>query len=194
MPLFGQFFENTCRILKRDHLSVYGISCVDDAEYLRHEVWGEGGMVEHLQSLRRQGRIDAIFCSTHGTADYVANLITSDVFDAIMLAYNPLGFHVLSYYPPPDKEYENLPETERRIFPLAAEHDVSLLIMKPFAGGLLCSSESFPPHKRFTSEAEELDPTDILRTILRHQGVASFAVVASTMQNSCVSSAKACPP
>ena len=63
-----------------------------------------------------------------------------------MLAYNPLGFHLLSYDTKGAKTFEDIPKTREQIFPLAVQHQVGLLIMKPLAGGLLCESKAFPPH------------------------------------------------
>ena len=62
-----------------------------------------------------------------------------------MIAYNILGYHLLSYPPPVDRPVESLPRNQLEIFPLCREHDVGVMIMKPLAGGLLCASKAFPP-------------------------------------------------
>jgi predicted aldo/keto reductase-like oxidoreductase len=69
------------------------------------------------------------------------------------------------------KPYEDIPKNREQIFPLAVQHQVGLLIMKPLAGGLLCESKAFPPYQRFSDETAKLTATDILRDILRHPGV-----------------------
>ena len=58
-------------------------------------------MVEFLLEKKREGRLGAIYGETHGTPEYIAKLVTSGVFDALLLAYNSLGFHALSYFPEP---------------------------------------------------------------------------------------------
>ncbi len=184
-----ELFANSCRIQGRDTLPLYGLSCIDDDELLlRNNVWGPGGLVERLVQMKRDGRIQATFCSTHAPPEYVQKLIESGAFDAIMLAYNPLGFHALSYDSRSEgKPYEVLPENARRIFPLAAERGVSLLVMKPFAGGMLTRGKAFPARRRFSNEQVELEPADILRTILLHPGVTAVvpgtAAVAEAVQN-----------
>lgn len=173
-------FQHTCRAYGKDRLELFGLSCIDDDDLiLKHDVWGKHGMVARLQQMRREGRIGATWCSTHGEPAYVERLIESGAFDAIMLAYNPLGFHALTYDAKQEgKEYEDVAENARRIFPLALARKVGLLIMKPLAGGLLVPSKAFPQRKRFSREAEPLTARDILRSILVMPGVT--AVVPGT--------------
>ncbi|HEX6810586.1 MAG TPA: aminotransferase class III-fold pyridoxal phosphate-dependent enzyme [Planctomycetota bacterium] len=169
-----ELFEHTCRLVGRERLEIYGIACIDDREFVGENVWERGGLVEFLTRKKAEGRIGALYCTTHAPPERIARLIECGVFDAIMLAYNPLGFHVLSYHAGSEgKQYENLEENRRRIFPLARQHGVSLLVMKPFAGGLLCPSKAFPQRHRFSSEKEPLAAGDILRAILRLPGVTS---------------------
>jgi predicted aldo/keto reductase-like oxidoreductase len=129
------------------------------------------GMIDFLIKQKREGRLGGVFCTTHGAPDYVRGLITCGYFDAVMLANNPLGFHLLSYNPQGFRTFEDIPKTREDIFPLAMQHHVALLIMKPLAGGLLCESKAFPLHQRFSHETVKLTATDILRDILRHPGV-----------------------
>jgi predicted aldo/keto reductase-like oxidoreductase len=178
MAHFEYLFDSTCRKFHKTRLEMFGIACIEDREVLGEPVWGAGGMIDFLVRKKREGRLGGIFCTTHGAPDYVRRLITSGYFDAVMLAYNPLGFHLLSYDPKRFKPYEDMPKTREQIFPLAVEHRVGLLIMKPLAGGLLCASKAFPPHQRFSKEAVKLTATEILGDILRHPGVC--AVVPGT--------------
>ena len=129
-------------------------------------------MVEFLARKKREGRIGAVYCSTHGTPDYIADLITSGCFDAVMLAYNPLGFHVLSGYAASEgKLQEDLPANRERLFRLASAHGVSVLVMKPLAGGLLGKSKAFPPRHVLAPEREEITAQEVLRYILQQEGV-----------------------
>jgi hypothetical protein len=138
---FEWLFESACRKFKKHRLEMFGIACIDDREYLGEPVWGPGGMVEFLQNKKKPGRLGATFCTTHGPPEYIARLVTSECFDAIMLSYYSLGSHLLSYHPDPSRPYEDIPRNRTEIFSLAARHDVGLMIMTPLAGGLLCEQE-----------------------------------------------------
>jgi predicted aldo/keto reductase-like oxidoreductase len=175
---FEWLFEMACLRAGKRRLDVFGIACVEDRESLGENVWGEGGMVEFLLEKKREGRLRAIFAESHGTPDYIARLIRSGVFDAVLLAYNSLGFHALSYYPKPPATFEDIGRNKLDIFPLARAHNVSLLLMKSLGGGLLCSGKAFPPHARFSSEREPLSAGAVLRYLLRDEDVT--AVVPGT--------------
>jgi predicted aldo/keto reductase-like oxidoreductase len=171
MAHFEYLFESACRKFHKMRLEMFGIACIEDRESLGEKVWGAGGMIDFLVRKKNEGRLGGIFCTTHGSPDYVRRLITCGYFDAIMLAYNPLGFHLLSYDPKGFKPFEDIPKSREHIFPLAVQHQVGLLIMKPLAGGLLCESKAFPSLQRFSNETVKLTATDILREILRQPGV-----------------------
>jgi predicted aldo/keto reductase-like oxidoreductase len=170
---FEWLFESACRTFGTRRLPMFGIACIDDREYLGEPVWGPGGMVEFLQRKQEEGRLGGIYCTTHGTPEYIARLITSGAFDAIMLAYNALGFHLLSYHPSEPRMVEDIPRNKVEVFPLAAYHDVGLMVMKPLAGGLLVEGKSFPPRARLAApNAGRPTAGEILRDILRHPEVA----------------------
>jgi predicted aldo/keto reductase-like oxidoreductase len=179
---FEWLFESACRKLGTRRLPMFGIACVDDREHLGENVWGPGGMIEFLERKKTQGRLGSTFCTTHGTPEYIARLVTSGCFDAIMLSYNALGFHLLSYHPDPSRPYEDIARNRSEIFPLAARHDVGLLVMKPLAGGLLCESRSFPPRAVFSGTARTLTATEVLRDILRHPEVTSVVPGTSAVE------------
>ena len=179
---FEWLFESACRKFKKQRLEMFGIACIDDREYLGEPVWGPGGMIEFLQKKKEEGRLGATFCTTHGAPEYVARLVTSGCFDAIMLSYNSLGFHLLSYHPEPSRQYEDIARNKTQIFPLAARHDVGLMIMKPLAGGLLCESKSFPPRAAFSSTPLKLSAAEVLRDILRHPEVSCVVPGTSSVE------------
>jgi predicted aldo/keto reductase-like oxidoreductase len=163
---FEWLFETACRRYRTKRLDVFGIACVEDREYLNENVWGKDGIVEFLLEKKREGRLGAIYGETHGPPEYIAKLVTSGVFDALLLAYNTLGFHTLSYFPEPPVTFESIPRNKTEIFPLARRHRVALMIMKPLAGGLLTPGKAFPPHTRFSSESETQKAGEILRALL----------------------------
>ena len=166
---FERLFEETCRKLGKERLELFGIACVDDREALGENLWGAGGMVDFLLRKKADGRLQGLFCTTHGSPAYLRKLIQADVFDALMVAYNPLGFHLLSYHPSNGREWEDLPATRDEIFPLARQHDLGLMIMKPLAGGLLCRGQAFPPRAGIVPQAARAG--DVLRSILALEGV-----------------------
>jgi predicted aldo/keto reductase-like oxidoreductase len=169
---FERLFETTCERLASDRLDLYGIACIDDRECHRENVWGRHGMIEFLLKMKARGRLGGIFSTTHGSPEYIRRLVTSGVFDAVMIAYNILGYHLLTYPPPPDRPVESLPSNHQEIFPLCQEHDVGIMIMKPLGGGLLCTSKAFPPRHNWHSTLGTTTAGDILRSILVHPEVA----------------------
>lgn len=163
---FEALFEATCERLGTERLELYGIACIDDREVHKENVWGNKGMVEFLLKKKEEGRLGGIFCTTHGAPEFVKQLVTCGVFDAIMVAYNILGYHLLTCNPSPDRHYECLPRNKQEIFPLCREHDVGLMIMKPLAGGLLCENNAFPSRRNGKSAPEHMRAADVLRSIL----------------------------
>jgi predicted aldo/keto reductase-like oxidoreductase len=190
MDLFEYFFESACARFGKRRLELFGIACVEDREALGENVWGAGGMVEFLLRKRKEGRLGGIFCTTHGSPEYVRGLIKTNVFDALMIAYNVLGFHLLSFSPArehrdedgptasrsarPDgsealrqrTSFESISRNRAEVFPLAREHDIGLMIMKPLAGGLLCAGKAFPPRAQFTPAPAQISAREALRSIL----------------------------
>jgi glutamate-1-semialdehyde aminotransferase/predicted aldo/keto reductase-like oxidoreductase len=167
---FEYLFESTCAQLGKKRLELFGIACVDDRETLGENVWGAGGMVEFLRRKKDQGRLGGTFCTTHGTPEYIRKLIESGAFDAIMMAYNPLGFHLLSWGSPERRPPEDLARNKDELFPLARQHDVGLMIMKPLAGGLLCRGKAFPPRADLSGTVPA-KARDVLRQILANPEV-----------------------
>src|SRR5262245_51915900 len=166
---FEHLFESTCRRFRTDRLALFGIACVDDREAYRENVWGGSGMVEFLLKKKEQGRLGGIFCTTHGSPEYIAKLVKSGVFDAVMVAYNELGFHLLSYSPPAGRHFESLPRNKLEVFPLCRELDVGVMVMKPLAGGLLCRGQAFP--RRYEDDKPRPRASDVLRSILENPEV-----------------------
>ena len=165
MAHFEWLFEDTCRKLGKRRLELFGIACLEDREFYGENVWGARGMVEFLRRKKSEGRLGATFCTTHGTPEDIARLITCGHFDAVMLAYNVLGFHLLSYYPEPPIQRENLLRNGFELFPSAARYGVGLMVMKPLGGGLLCRGQAFPARPGSESPPD-VRAADLLRAIL----------------------------
>ncbi|MGA2937572.1 MAG: aldo/keto reductase [Syntrophobacteraceae bacterium] len=161
-------FETACKKFNKERLELFGIACVDDRELVGENVWGPGGHIEFLQQKKREGRVKGIFCTTHGSPSYIRRLVESDAFDAIMMAYNPLGFHLLSYNQSL-REKDSLMEFvpgNADVIPSAARRDIGLMLMKPLAGGLLCEGKAFPPLGSLAPGVAPLRAAEILRFIL----------------------------
>lgn len=167
------FFGHAEATFGRPHLDLYGVNCIDEIERSGEDVWGPDGLVAALRRKKAEGRLRALFCSTHGSADYASRLIESGVFDAVMVAYNPIEFHLLSYFAARDgRTFEKLAEYREKVFPLAERCGVSLLVMKALGGGILTRGRAFPPHAWFGGQ-DALQAEDLLRFALSLPGVAA---------------------
>lgn len=167
---FTFLFEQTCRLLGRERLELFGIACVEDRVQLGENVWGRGGMVDLLLSWKREGRLGGLFCTTHGGPELVARLIGSGVFDAVMLPFNPLGFHLLSCRPDPQRTAEDMARVRDEILPMAGRLGVGILAMKPLAGGLLARGRAFPA-RADPAPGPRPAAGDVLRAILQQPQV-----------------------
>jgi predicted aldo/keto reductase-like oxidoreductase len=187
---FAWLFGEACRRQRSTRLPMYGIACIDDRELLGENVWGPGGQVEFLLERKREGRLGGVFCTTHGAPEYVARLIVSGAFDAIMLAYNPLGFHLLSYNPSGERPVEDLARNRAEIFDLAARHRVALLVMKPLAGGLLADGRAFPARGPFMDVARP-KAGEVLRSILAEHPAVTCVVPGTSSPDEAEENARA---
>jgi predicted aldo/keto reductase-like oxidoreductase len=136
---FEMLFERLCQSLDSPQLDIFGISCIDDRERFEENVWGKGGMIEFLQKKKSAGRLNAIFCTTHGSPEYIKEILKKDVFDVIMIPYNLMGFHLLSSPPSNNNNHEDLIRNGTEILTLAEKNGIGLMIMKALAGGLMCN-------------------------------------------------------
>jgi predicted aldo/keto reductase-like oxidoreductase len=188
---FERFFEDTCAKLSKERLELFGIACIEEREWLGENVWGTGGMVEFLLRKKEEGRLGGLFCTTHRPPEGIRKLIEAGVFDALMIAYNVLGFHLMSECSPPlgddpaadpcdltslrrrrEEGFADLPRNKAEVFPVARQHDVGLMIMKPLAGGLLCDAKAFPLRAPLHPQIARVTAAEALRLILRSREVA----------------------
>ncbi|MFL6797473.1 MAG: aldo/keto reductase [Xanthobacteraceae bacterium] len=148
-------------------LDLFGIACPEDRDILGEDAWGPDGMVAFLAAKKREGKLVNTFCTCHGSPKYIRGLIESGAFDAVMLAYNPLGYHMLSWNPPDARGRECVSEN-KQLFAIAAEHDVGIMLMEVLGGGLLCRGKAFPSRTPHLDDTAPL-PTagDILRYLLQ---------------------------
>lgn len=101
-----------------DLWQLHSVSSRGDWEKVR----GAGGAVEAGQRALEQGKIRHFGITIHRELSVMREAIESGLFETIMLAYSPL-----------DQE-----AVEAEILPLARNHGVGVIVMKPLSGGQLC--------------------------------------------------------
>jgi len=143
--------ETSLKNLQTDYLDLYQSHWVCDESVL-DEVLAPGGALEAMQKAKEQGKVRHYGITMHRDHKAIRRAIESDLFETIMLAYNPLDEEGVG----PD------------LIPLAAEHDMGVIIMKPLSGGILVS----PPG---TAKRDGLDPVvgGTLRAIAAHPQITS---------------------
>ncbi len=86
-----------------------------------HRVMGPGGAAEAGHQALRDGKIRHFGITTHRERSVMRDALASGVFETIMVAYSPL-----------DQE-----GVAAEILPLARQHDLGVIVMKPLSGGQL---------------------------------------------------------
>jgi len=143
--------ETSLKNLQTDCLDLYQSHWVCSEEVL-DQVLAPGGALEAMQKAKEQGKVRHYGITMHRDHKAIRRAIESDLFGTIMLAYNPL-----------DEEGVG-PE----LIPLAAEHDMGIIIMKPLSGGALVSPPGAP-------KKDGLDPViaGTLQAIAAHPQITS---------------------
>jgi len=119
------FKKGFCESLERigtDYLDIMFTHDVSTADCWRRV--RENGIVDYLYELKAAGRIRHTGCSTHDLK-IGGEIIKSGLFEVVMLAYNAAD-----------------PEIETTLIPLAKEHGLGIVIMKPLGGGVLTEKRS----------------------------------------------------
>ena len=119
--------ETSLANLQTDFIDVYQLHSVSTPEAWE-EAMGAGGALEAAQQARSEGLVRHIGITIHRALGVMRQAIECGEFETIMVAYSPL-----------DQE-----GVETEILPLAAEHDMGVITMKPLSGGALC----LPPEER----------------------------------------------
>jgi predicted aldo/keto reductase-like oxidoreductase len=126
--------EKSLRELSVDYIDLYQLHSVSDEETYE-QVMSIGGAYEALLKAKDEGKVRHIGITMHRALETMKKAIESDCFETIMLAYSPL-----------DQE-----GVRKEIIPMAYEHDMGIIIMKPLSGGQLRSrinpSPTDPPEK-----------------------------------------------
>jgi len=143
--------ETSLRNLKTDYLDLYQAHYVCDEENL-DKVLAPGGALEAMQKAKQQGKVRHLGITMHCHHKAMRRAIETDLFETIMLAYSPLDHEAVA----------------AEIIPLAAQHDMGIIIMKPLMGGALVS----PPDP---SRPDGADPivAGALRAIASHPAIST---------------------
>jgi predicted aldo/keto reductase-like oxidoreductase len=121
-----QELETSLRLLQADTIDLYQAHWVCNTEVL-DQVIAPGGALEAFAKAKQQGKIRHYGITMHRHLEAIRRAIECDLFETIMLAYNPLD-----------------EENTGQLLPLAVEHDMGVIIMKPLSGGLLISPPEAP--------------------------------------------------
>jgi uncharacterized protein len=113
--------ETSLRNLRTDHVDVLFLHSVSDAETYE-QVMGPGGGYEASAKARDEGKVGHIGVSIHRDLATVRRAIESGAFEVLMLACSVID-----------------PEGSGAFLPLAREHHVGTVAMKPLSGGQLVS-------------------------------------------------------
>jgi len=116
--------EESLKQLRTDYIDLYQLHSVSEPETYK-QVMSKGGALEAMKEAREQGIVRHIGITIHRSISNMKAAIQSGEFETIMVAYSPL-------------DQENV---EKEILPMAQEHDLGVIIMKPLSGGHLKSGD-----------------------------------------------------
>ena len=116
--------ETSLTELQTDVIDVYQLHTVSD-ENTWEKVMSPGGALEAAKKAQQQGKFKHLGLSVHRALPVMRKAIECGEFETVMLAYSAL-----------DQE-----GVEDEILPLAKEHDLGVITMKPLSGGLLVGAE-----------------------------------------------------
>jgi len=137
--------------LKTDVIDLYQLHIVSDGDTYK-KVMSTGGALEAAKKAKAQGKVKVkhIGITIHRDIDTMKSAIKSDEFETLMVAYSPL-------------DQEGVAD---EILPMAKEHDMGVITMKPLSGGLLC----LPEHERGDSKTDAIASGSI-RFIIANENV-----------------------
>lgn len=107
-----------------DLIQLHGLLLSDEKNYRR--IFGHNGALAALSRAKRSGLVDHIGIALHWSLDLMMEAVESGEFETIMVSYNAI-----------DQE-----GVGQKILPLARQHDVGVIAMKPLAEGDLTTPGS----------------------------------------------------
>jgi hypothetical protein len=115
--------EVSLRNLGTDHIDIYLAHNLRRPE-VYEKATAPGGAVAAMEQAKEEGLIGHVGISCHRYHETLERAISSGRFEVIMVAYNILNDELM----------------DQSIMPMAKEHDVGTLIMKPLGGGVLAEA------------------------------------------------------
>lgn len=115
--------DESLGLLGVEYIDLYQMHNVKTEEEL-NRVTGPGGALEGLKKAQGQGKIRYIGVSSH-TRENLEKMIPMGIIDTIQVPFNAVE-----------------KDTADRLFPLAQQHDVGFIAMKPLAGGALTHAQA----------------------------------------------------
>ncbi|MBS3764645.1 MAG: aldo/keto reductase, partial [Planctomycetes bacterium] len=112
--------ETSLRNLRTDHIDIYLTHNLRLPE-MYDKATSNGGALEALEDAQNEGLIGHPAISCHRYHETLKRAISSGHFEVVMVAYNILNDELM----------------DEEIMPMAKEHDLGTLIMKPLGGGVL---------------------------------------------------------
>lgn len=132
--------------LKTDYIDMLMLHFIDEQDDYE-KVFGEGGILEMAQCLKKEGKARFIGMSSHRVPVSI-NAVNSGYIDVLMFPVNP-AFDVLpgdtklealwekdSYTKPEEKEYKPT-HNRKELYYSCIRQNVGIIAMKPYAGGWL---------------------------------------------------------
>jgi predicted aldo/keto reductase-like oxidoreductase len=110
--------EESLKQLNTDYIDIYQFHGINSFEYYE-QILGPGGGMEGAQAALQAGKVLHIGFSSH-SLDVALKAVASDRFETVQVPFNLV-----------------CKEAADQLVPLAKEHDVGFIAMKPFAGGML---------------------------------------------------------
>lgn len=141
--------ETSLRELQTDHIDLYQLHSVSNAATWER-VMAPGGALEEARKAQREGLVRHVGITMHRAVHEMELAIRCGEFETIMVAYNPL-----------DGE-----GVEPRVLPLARDHGMGVIVMKPLGGGTLVA----PPDAKGPGGRDPV-VAGCLRYILTHPAV-----------------------
>ena len=156
--------EESLRTLRTDYIDLYKCHSLRRAE-AKEQVMGPGGALEGLRKCQAEGLVRYVGFSSHRYRETMRDCILSGEFDVIMVAYNVLNDELV----------------DEDVLPLAQEHDVGVLVMKPLAGGALVSPPEEVAQKLGQAGSDSM-AVDALRFVLANPAVTCAPVGMTSVQ------------
>lgn len=142
--------EDSLRKLQTDYIDLYQFHNLRmEPQY--DQCMGADGFMAAMEEAREQGLVRHIGFSSHRYHETMKRAILSGRFETAMLAYNILNDEMV----------------DDEVLPLAAEHDMGVIIMKPLAGGALAQ----PPVDISEQTGFVITAADGLRFVLANEHV-----------------------